>query len=114
MRISKLPNVCKFHKESAEILTKFVRSFTKIDIFEDEYAGTSAVDFAVYEDDLELFLNLVLEKKAFVIYSVGEEQMNLMNHKKIITEEDIDEALLVVKDNCLSASPDKPLPNLYI
>ena len=33
MLISKLPNVCKFHKESAEILTKFVRSFTKFDIF---------------------------------------------------------------------------------
>ncbi|MEE2743652.1 MAG: trypsin-like serine protease [Bdellovibrionota bacterium] len=39
---------------------------TKIDIFEDEYAGTSAVDFAVYEDDLELFLGLVIEKKAYL------------------------------------------------
>jgi hypothetical protein len=39
---------------------------TKIDIFEDEYAGTSAVDFSIYEDDLELFLNLVLERKAYL------------------------------------------------
>ena len=58
--------------------------------------------------DIEKFITNIKLVHAKRVFSLDE------NHKKIITDEDIDEALHVVKDNCLSATPDKPLPNLYI
>ena len=74
---------------------------TKIDIFEDEYAGTSAVDFSIYEDDLELFLNLVLERKAYLGDSLStlidenkrEWVDHFVHHGKVTAEDFVWEAL---------------------
>ena len=58
--------------------------------------------------DIEKFITnikLVHAKRVFSLDS---------NHKKIITEDDINEAFRIVKENCLSTQPSNPLPNLYI
>ena len=42
---------------------------TKIETFEDDYTGTSALDFAIYQNDLDLFISL-LNKKAYIYDSL--------------------------------------------